>query len=163
MSTIHRDAQIFKGTVDLSAATLTPPTNAQLVKRYISQSVVHGALTGGAATCTVALTSEPTSLIPIGAYAETTVATTSSNGGTTGLTVKIGTSGDDDGYLPAVSIFGAASRKEGNTPGALLLTHRSADALIATFTATGGAADIAHISALALNIVIVYIDVSALP
>lgn len=151
----------FTGAVDLSAGTITLPTTQFQVKRYVSQSIVHGDLTAGSATCTVALTGEPTGIIPIAAYAVTSVTTTSGNGSTTGLTVKIGPSGDDDGFLPAVSIFGAASRKEGTAPGAMLGSYRASDALIATFTATGGAAAIAHITAMAVKIVVLYLEVAA--
>lgn len=144
---------VMAGTVDISSATL-----ANMPRRYVSQSIVHGALTGGSATCTVALTGEPTTgMMPIACYAVTSATTTSGDGSTTGLTVKIGTSGDDDGYLQEISIFGAAGRKEGAS-GVMIGGYRGdAEALIATFTATGGAADCAHITALALKIVVVYI------
>lgn len=159
MSTIYNDDLTFKRDVTFEA-TPTMPSTSLLVKRYVSQSIVHGALTGGAATCTVALTGEPTGMIPIACYAVTSVTTTSGNSNTTGLTIKVGNSGDDDGYLAAVSVFGAAGRKEG-APGAQLQGYRASDALIATFTATGPAADIAHITALAVKIVVLYIEVAS--
>lgn len=142
---------VMTGSVDIASATL-----ANMPRRYISQSIVHGDLTGGAASATIALTGEPTGMIPIACYVITTATTTSSNGSTTGLTIKVGTSGDDDGYLQAVSIFGAAGRKEG-APGVMLGGYRAAESLLVVLTATGGAADIGHISALAVKVVVVYI------
>lgn len=171
MATNHGDLHNFNagltaagitatGTIDLSGATVTQPSNQFAVLRYVSQSITQAALTGGAATCTVALTGEPTTSIPLAAYVVTSGATTSSAGGTTGLTVKIGTSLDDDGYVAAISVFGAAGRKEG-APGVMLGGYRAGDSLIASFTATGGAADIAHIDALALKVVVLYATVAA--
>lgn len=159
MSTIYNDELSFQKAVTF-AEVPTMPSTSPLVKRYVSQSIVHGALTGGAATCTVALTGEPTGMIPIACYAVTSVTTTSSDSDTTGLTIKVGTASDDDGYLAAISIFGAAGRKEG-APGVMLGGYRAGDALIAHFTASGPAPDIADISALAVKIVVLYVEVAA--
>ncbi len=148
------------GPLDLAGATLTMPANQQVVLRYVSQSIVHGDLTGGGAVSTIALTGEPTGWLPIAAYIVTSTGTTSSNAGTTGLTCSVGIAGVIEGYVAAASIFGAAGRKEA-FGGTLLGSYRASDALIATVTATGGAADCAHIDSLALKIVVCYLAVSA--
>lgn len=60
-------------------------------------------------------------------------------------------------------VSGAGGRKEGrkeNASGSLLGGYRAADALLATFTATGGGTDLAHISGLNLRAVVYYLEVA---
>lgn len=158
MATQYNDDKQFNGLTTL-AGGVAFATNTQAVLRYVSQSIVHGDLTGGQAVSTIALTGEPTGWIPVGAYMVTSAATTSSNGNTTGLTCSVGISGVTEGYLAAASVFGAAGRKEA-FGGTLLGSYRSSDALIATITATGGTPNCAHINSLAIKIVVCYLAVS---
>lgn len=152
----------FHDTVDMSEATVTHPTNQPGVKRYVSQSITQADLTAGV-SCTVALTGEPTGILPLAAYVVTSATATSSSGDTTGLNVKVGPVADDDGYVQTSATLGAAGRKErssGSSPAAMLGTYRAVDALLATFTATGGDPDCADISALAMKVVIYYVEVA---
>lgn len=136
----------------------------QLFKAYLSQTITHADLAAGA-TCTVALENESTGWIPLSVWCETTVETTSSSGDTTGLSVILGTAGDDNGYLESTNIFGAASIKTApSAVGALVgKGYRPADALIAKFTAAGaGSEDCADIDALAIRFGVLYaVPVSA--
>lgn len=130
----------------------------QLNRTYLSQTITHADLSAGA-TCTVALESEPSGWIPLSVWCETTVETTSGDAATTGLSVILGTAGDDNGYLESTNIYGAASVK--NAPaavGALVgKGYRGGDALIAKFTAAGaGSEDCADITALSLRFGVLY-------
>lgn len=151
MATIHSDPHEFRQLVTL-------PANYQFVRRYVSQAITHADLTAGA-SCTVALTGEPTASVMLAAYVVTSVETTSSTGDTTGLTMKVGTAGLADGYANETDIFGAAGRKQS---GAVTLSgYRAGDALIATFTATGGSPDCADIAALSVRFVLFYLTPAA--
>ncbi len=145
--------------------TITPATvaagNAFVpVKRYVSQLITQAALSAGA-TCTVALTGEPTGCIPIACYVVTDESTTSGDAATTGLAVEIGISGDANAYMESTSVFGAAGRKEAYA-GVLTGGYRAADAIVAKFTAAGaGSEDCADITNLNMRVVILYASVSA--
>lgn len=136
----------------------------QLQSTYLSQTITHADLTAGA-TCTVALEGEPTAWIPLAVWCETTVETTSGDAATTGLSVILGTAGDDNGYLESTNVFGAASVK--NAPAAVAALvgkgYRGGDALIAKFTAAGaGSEDCADITALSIRFGVLYaVPVSA--
>lgn len=147
-------------TVDLSGATVTLPTGQTAVKRYVSQRIAASDVIGGTATQSIALTGEPAGSIPIAAYIEcyATGGVASSNGSTTGLTVEVGTSGDADGYVKSVSIFGATGKVAGAVRGDMIGCYRGADALLLKLTATGGAPNVAHIADnLDLKIVVIYL------
>lgn len=148
---------VTTGTVNLSGATLTMPTGTRYYQQYTSQVITQADLTAGA-SCTVALTGEPTSDVPLAAYMVTALATTSSAGTTTGLTCQLGIAGLPASYIADTSIFGAAGLKEAYT-GTLITTARAADALVATFTATGGTPDCAEINQLSITFVVLYASI----
>ena len=130
-----------------------------VVQRYVSQLITQAALSAGA-TCTVALTGEPTGMIPVACYVVTDETTTSSNGATTGLTVEVGIVGDPDFHMVSTSVFGAAGRREAYA-GVGIGAYRASDAVVAKFTAVGaGSEDCAHISNLNMYVVLYYISVA---
>ena len=149
-------------TVDLGDATVTLPTGQYAPIRWVSDLIDEGDIVGGATSEAIAVPGTyPTGVIPIAAYLVTTKTTTSSNAGTTGLTLSLGISGATSGYLAAGAnlVSTAAGRKE-NAVGTLVGGYRSGDSLLLTLTATGGAANTAHISALGVKVVVYYLSVA---
>lgn len=131
-----------------------------VAQRYVSQLITQAALSAGA-TCTVALTGEPTGMIPLACYVVTDETTTSGNGATTGLSAEVGISGDPDFHMVSTSVFGAASRKEAYA-GVGIGAYRANDAIQLKLTATGGGSEsCAHITNLNLYVVLYYIQVAA--
>lgn len=167
MSTNHKDDKTFEGAVTFKGGVTIDPASVSAAStfvptlRYVSQLITQANLSAGA-TCTVALTGEPTAMIPQACYVVTDEATTSGSGDTTGLTVEIGLNGGDaDAYMVSTSVFGAAGRKEAFA-GAVIDSYRAADAIVAKFTAVGaGSEDCADISNLNMRVVILYYPVSA--
>lgn len=101
----------------------------------------------------------PANALILGAHIKITTALTYSNVGTTGVSAKIGNA-DDDGFGTSVALAGVAGYRR-PPPGALVggVVAGSTNGVIVTFTATGGAADLAHVSAGAGKVVIDYIEV----
>lgn len=166
MSTIHDDvktfngAATFKGGVTIDPASVSAANTFVPCKRYVSQLITQAALSAGA-TCTVALTGEPTAMIPQACYVVTTDTTTSGDAATTGLTCEVGLAGDPDFLMVSTSVFGAAGRKEAYA-GVGIDSYRAADPLVVKFTAAGGGSeDCADITNLNLRVVILYCPVSA--
>jgi hypothetical protein len=166
MPTIHDDDKTFNGAATFNGGVTIDPASVSAAnamvptRRYISQLITQAALTAGA-TCTVALTGEPTGMIPQACYVVTDEATTSSSGDTTGLTCEVGLAGDPDFLMVSTSVFGAAGRKEAYA-GVGIDSYRASDALVVKFTAVGaGSEDCADISNLNLRVVILYCPVSA--
>ena len=159
--TIYDDKPRFTQGIEVEPADATAGNAFVPIKRYVSQLITQASLSAGA-SCTVALTGEPTGMIPIACYVVTDETTTSGNGSTTGLAAEVGiASGDADFLMTSVSVFGSASRKSTATTGVGLHCYRASDALAVTFTATGGAPDCAHITNLNMYVVILYVPVSA--
>lgn len=166
MSTIHDDdktfngAATFKGGVTIDPASVSAASTFVPIKRYISQKITEADLSSGA-TCTVALTGEPTGMIPQACYVVSDESTTSGNAATTGLTCEIGIAGDPDFLMVSTSVFGAAGRKEAYA-GVGIDSYRASDALVAKFTAVGGGSEnCSHITNLSLRVVVLYCPVSA--
>lgn len=166
MATNHDEDKTISGLLTLKGGLAIDPSSVAnadtfvVEKRYVSQLITQAALSAGA-TCTVALTGEPTAMIPRACYVVTDEATTSSSGDTTGLTCEVGLAGDPDFLMVSTSVFGAASRKEAYA-GVGIDGYRAADPLVIKFTAVGaGSEDCADISNLNLRVVILYTPVSA--
>lgn len=166
MSTNYDDDKVFNGSATFKGGITIDPSsvaNANTfvpIKRYVSQLITQADLSSGA-TCTVALTGEPTAMIPQACYVVTDESTTSGNGATTGLTCEVGIAGDPDFLMVSTSVFGAAGRKEAYA-GVGIGSYRAADAIVAKFTAVGaGSEDCDDISNLNLRVVILYYPVSA--
>jgi hypothetical protein len=107
---------------------------------------------------TKVFTSLPSNAVVIGASLRVTTALTFSNVGTTGVTCKAGTSGDDDGWIPATQMSGSAAYKYPSAAGAQIGSQVAggSGSFTLTFTATGGAADLAHVSAGAGTVYLIY-------
>ena len=96
----------------------------------------------------------PANAIIHGAYIKTTTAPTF-GGTTTGLNAKIGTAADDDGYGQAISIASTAGIKIPE-PGARRGVINTTQDVVVAFTATGGAASLAEVTAGAGTVYIAY-------
>jgi len=110
-----------------------------------------------------ALTSDllPANAIIIGQHIVITTAFAYSNGGTTGVSLKVGTASDDDGYITNTALGGTAGIRR-SVAGALVngsVVAGGAEAVIGVFTPTGGAASLAHLRAGAGKICIDYLEV----
>lgn len=141
-------------TVDLSAATLTPPTGQRAVK-FLEVAFVLADLTAG----TKVSGGLPTNALILGCHIEITTALAFSAGTTTGVSAEIGNA-DADGFGTSVALAGAAGYRR-PPPGALVggVVAGSTGALVATFTATGGTPTLAEVNAGAGKIVVHYIEV----
>jgi len=115
------------------------------LQRVISGAFVLADITAG----TKVFTGVPANAIVTGFAIRVTTQLTFSNVGTTGVTVKAGTAGDDDGYFAAVQLSGAAGNRYAAAAGALVgcQVAGGSGSFTLTFAATGGAADLAHVSA----------------
>ncbi|MBL8970922.1 MAG: hypothetical protein JNK56_10100 [Myxococcales bacterium] len=133
------------------------PADQQVVKSWISDPITQADLVGGSATQVIDLVAEPTALIPLAVYVVTSVETTSSNGSTTGLAAEVGIAADPDAYMATISVYSTAGRK-GGAPGVALQSYRANDPIQLKLTATGGAANIGHISALSIRVVLLYLS-----
>jgi hypothetical protein len=103
----------------------------------------------------------PANVLILGARIVITTPLTFSNVGTTGVSAKIGNAAEDDaGFGTATAIAGAAGYRR-FPPGALVggTVPGGTDGVLASFTATGGAADLAHVSAGAGKVVVDFIEV----
>lgn len=110
-----------------------------------------------------ALTSDllPANAIIIGQHVVITTAFTYSNVGTTGVSLKVGTASDDDGFITNTALGGTAGYRR-SVAGDLVngsVVAGGAEAVLGSFTATGGAASLAHLSAGAGKIVLEFIEV----
>jgi len=101
----------------------------------------------------------PANVLVLGVHIVITTALTFSNGSTTGVSAKIGNA-DDDGFGTSIALAGTAGYRR-PPPGALVggVVAGGTSGLIATFTATGGAPNLAHVSAGAGHLVIDFIEV----
>lgn len=126
---------------------------AQAIVRFARKAFVLAQITAGTLTFTNG-TDIPADAIILGAYIVTTTQPTF-GGTTTGLTAKIGTAADDDGFGQAIAITGTAGTKIPE-PGARLGALNSSQNIAVAFTATGGAASLAEVTAGAGTVFIAY-------
>lgn len=108
---------------------------------------------------TLVYNSLPDNVLVLGVHIVITTQLTFSNGSTTGVSAKIGNA-DDDGFGTSIALAGAAGYRR-PAPGVLSggVVAGGASGLITTFTATGGAPNLAHVSAGAGKLVIDFIEV----
>lgn len=149
MSTTHDDIHTFNQAINMASAT------GQRIPKFLEVTFVKADINAG----TITSAGLPTNALVLGAHMVITTALTYSNGGTTGVSAKIGNA-DDDGFGTSTAIAGTAGYRR-FPPGALVggVVAGSTGGVIGTFTATGGAADLAHVSAGAGKVVIDYIEV----
>ena len=140
----------FPGGVTLS--TTTGETKAAMVQ-YASKAFLLASITAGSLTFTNA-TDIPANAIIHGAYIVTSTQPTF-GGTTTGLNAKIGTAADDDGFGQSIAITGTAGIKVPE-PGARLGAINTTQNIVVVFTATGGAASLAEVTAGAGTVYIAY-------
>ncbi len=126
----------------------------QSTVKYATKAFVLAQITAGLLTITNG-SDIPVNAIILGAYVKTTTQPTFSAGTTTGLTAKIGTSSDDDGYGQAVSIAGTAGVKVPE-PGARCNALNTTQNILVAFTPTGGTPTLAEVSAGAGTVTIAY-------
>lgn len=100
----------------------------------------------------------PAGALILGVAVEMTTALEFSAGTTTGVTLKAGTSGDDDGYFAATQLSGAAGKKFPITPGALVggAVAGGANSCALVFVATGGSPNLSQVSGGAGKLLLAY-------
>lgn len=145
----------FRDTLTFHKPLTAAATSGNRIPRFVEIPFVKADLNAG----TLAYAGLPANVLILGAHMKITTALTYSNGGTTGVTAKIGNA-DDDGFGLSTAIAGAAGYRR-FTPGVLVggVVAGSTGGVVATFTATGGAADLAHVSAGAGVVVIDFLEV----
>lgn len=126
----------------------------QAIVRYASKAFVLANITAGLLTF-VNETDIPANAIVLGAYVKTTTLPAFSAGTTTGVSAKIGTAADDDGFGQLVAIGGAVGLKVPE-PGARLGVLNTSQNIAVIFTATGGTPDLAEVNAGAGTVWIAY-------
>lgn len=161
MSTVYNDtitykkAVTFDGGVSFGAGAVASESTV----KYATKAFVLANITGGSLTF-VNGTDIPANTIILGCWIKTTTAPAFSAGTTTGLTAKVGSSGDDDGYGLAVSIAGSAGIKAPD-PGVLVGKLNTTGAVAVAFTATGGTPTLSEVSAGAGSVVVAYTSIPA--
>lgn len=125
----------------------------QSTVKYATKAFVLATITAGTLTFTNG-TDIPVNAIILGAYIRTTTAPTF-GGTTTGLSAKIGTAADDDGFGQLISIASTAGLKVPE-PGARLGALNTTQDIAVAFVATGGAASLAEVTAGAGTVTIAY-------
>lgn len=127
---------------------------AGAIIQYASKAFVLANITAGTLTFTNA-TDIPANAIVHGAYLKTTTQPGFSAGTTTGITAKIGTAADDDGFGQAVAIAGAIGVKIPE-PGARRGVINTTQDILVAFTATGAVPTLAEVNAGAGTVYIAY-------
>jgi hypothetical protein len=145
----YRDELTFHKPLTAAAAS------GNRIPRFVEVPFVKADINAG----TLAYAGLPANVLILGAHIKVTTALTYSNAGTTGVSAKIGNA-DDDGFGTSTAIAGTAGYRR-LPPGALVggVVAGSTGGVVATFTATGGAADLAHVSAGAGVVVIDFLEV----
>lgn len=102
----------------------------------------------------------PANALILGCYIVITTALGFSAGTTTGVSAKVGNSGDDDGYGTSTALAGAAGYRR-PAPGALngAVVAGSTGGLVVTFTATGGTPSLSEVSEGVGSVFVVYATV----
>ncbi|WAS97216.1 hypothetical protein [Nannocystis punicea] len=138
----------FEGAVDMSGASGTGVVKMIEVP-FTLTDIQAGSLSSDAV---------PVGALILGAAITMTTALTFSGGDTTGVTLKAGTSGDDDGYFAATQLSGATGSKRPAAAGALIGLQVAGDAgsCALVFAATGGSPDLADVTAGAGKLMLAY-------
>jgi hypothetical protein len=149
MSADFRDSLTFHAPITAAAAS------GNRIPRFVEVPFVEADLNAG----TLAYAGLPANVLILGAHIKITTALTFSSGNTTGVSAKIGNA-DDDGFGTSTAIAGTAGYRR-FPPGALVggVVAGSTGGVVATFTATGGTPDLAHVRAGAGVVVIDFLEV----
>lgn len=168
MATDYKDDKVFRGNCTFIGTVKYGATEAAAVSskpplQYVSQEILSADMTSGT-TKTIDLVGISGLLIPEYCYVHTALEVASASmANTTGATVEVGTGGDPDALMAAISVFGAAAATSGARGVELgKLGTFAAGALKFKITATGpGTTNVTHISGLKIKVVIAYREVSA--
>lgn len=175
MATIFEDTITFTKDVTFTGSTtqLTLPANGLIVASGSTGATTagtHGILSAAFVLAdieagTKVWTTMPAGAIVTGCSVKITTALAFADGGagdTTEVTLKVGTSGDDDGWLPVTALAGTAGFKyPADAAGGAMIGRATAGGsgkLTATFAASAGSSpDLADVSAGAGTVYITYI------
>lgn len=126
----------------------------QAIIHYTNKAFVLANITAGLLTF-VNGTDIPANAIVLGAYIKITILPAFSAGTTTGVSAKIGTAADDDGFGQLVAIGGAVGLKIPE-PGARLGALNTSQNILVAFTATGGTPQLSEVNAGAGTVYLAY-------
>lgn len=175
MATIFEDTITFTKDVTFSGSTtqITLPANGLIIASGATGATTagtHGILSAAFVLAdieagTKVWTTLPAGAIVTGCAVKVTTALLFADGGagdTTDVTIKVGTSGDDDGWYPATAMAGATGFRypAAAASGAMIgrATAGGSGNLTATFAASAGSSpDLADVSAGAGTVYITYI------
>lgn len=141
MSSYFNDAIEFRKPVSFTGDAAAE----QAIVRYASKAFVLADITAGLLTF-VNETDIPANAIVLGAYIKTTTQPGFSAGTTTGVSAKIGTAADDDGFGQLIAIGGAVGLKIPE-PGARLGALNTTQNVVVAFVATGGTPQLSEVNA----------------
>lgn len=150
MSAYFNDAIEFRQPVSFTGDAAA----AQAIVRYASKAFTLASITAGLLTFTNG-TDIPANAIVLGAYVKTTTQPAFSAGTTTGVSAKIGTAADDDGFGQLIAIGGAVGLKIPE-PGARLGALNTSQNILVAFTATGGTPQLSEVNAGAGTVYLAY-------
>lgn len=151
MSSEFNDPITFKQPVTLEGGVTLPPSTAPATTvraamvQYATKAFVLANITAGLLTFTNG-TDIPANAIVLGAYIQTTTQPGFSAGTTTGVSAKIGTAADDDGFGQSIAIGGAIGLKVPE-PGARLGALNTTQNVVVAFVATGGTPQLSEVNA----------------
>jgi len=157
MTTRHDDPKYFSqpvtfaAAVDLSGATITPPSAERTLKTWTSGIVPKASLSAGTSnSINLPAGSDgafPTGVQILGAHIEVTTAITITGGDTTSVVLGLGVSGSPVSYLATgANLAGTGTGKKENATGTLVGSYRAADTLQLYVTGSGGDPDMADIA-----------------
>ena len=163
MTTNHNDLHVFRGGVRFEGAVSygTGAVESSAPLRYVSQEILSEDMTTGT-TKSIDLTGYPAdNIIPEYCYVHTALEVVSSSmANTTGATVEVGTAGDPDALMGAISVFAAPGPLTG-ARGVELGKQGSLGTIKLKVTATGpGTPNVIHLDDLQIKVVIAYREVS---
>ena len=145
----------FRDSLTFHAPLTAAAASGNRIPKFIEAPFLVADLVAG----TLVYDDLPANALILGSHIIITTALTFSNANTTGVSAKIGNA-DDDGFGASVALAGTAGYRR-PAPGALVggIVAGGTSGLIATFTATGGTPNLAHVSAGAGKVVIDFIEV----
>lgn len=145
----------FRDTLTFHKPLTAAAASGNRIPQFLEAPFVLADLVAG----TLAFDDLPANVLILGVHIVITTALTFSNGNTTGVSAKIGNA-DDDGFGASIALAGTAGYRR-PAPGVLVggVVAGGENGLVATFTATGGTPDLAHVSAGAGKVVVDFIEV----
>lgn len=148
----------FDGAVTINSSLTLASTAAPGLPRVLAGAFVLADIEAG----TKVFTTLPSNAIVLGCAIRVTTALAFADGGvgdTTNVTVKAGTSGDDDGWAPATALAGSAGYRYPSAGGAMIGAQVAggSGSFTLTFAASAGTSpDLADVSAGAGTVYLIY-------